>query len=390
MNVEDIKISFDKGLKKVKKIGKKISETISDAMSHDFFDYLEYYGKYTFEERSFNEIDNVIFSMLAYVNYNGIVSENNEKKSMSVASDEYFSMHTKKEIEKHFSGMRTAIDLLEKASKTNRFKDILLFNYLYIGNEDSQFSAITFDLGNKNYYVAFEGTDALISGWEEDCKMAYSFPVEAHIQAKKYLKRYTFKNVKLIIGGHSKGGNLALVSSMYTNFLVRLKIKKVYNNDGQGLRKKQLESWRYKNIEKKYIHIIPDSSIVGLFLRHKNKFVVVKANMPGLISHDAKTWQIDYDKFKRTELSRFSRVFRDGFSRWLDKYNDTEREMFTKNVFDILRENKIETLLQFRDNYKLIADVLKTSKKVDPKVKDMTKDLVKVISQTNLEYPLFK
>ena len=112
--------------------------------------------------------------------------------------------------------------------------------------------------------------------------------------------------------------------------------------------------------------------------------------MPGLVSHDAKTWQIEYSTFKRTELSRFSRVFEDGFSRWLDSYSDEERELFTNNVFDILKENNIDTLLQFRDNYRLILDVIKRSKKVDPRVKDMVKDLVKVISQTNLEYPLFK
>ena len=64
--------------------------------------------------------------------------------------------------------------------------------------------------------------------------------------------------------------------------------------------------------------------------------------------------------------------------------------MFVKAVFDILRENKIETLMQFKDNYKLVSKVLKTSKTVDPKVKDMLKELVKVISKTNLEYPLFK
>lgn len=394
MNVEDIKKNITDGIESVKKLGKKIGKTLNDIkekLSHDFFDYAEYYGDYTFEEKEFNEIDNVILSMLSYVDYSGIVSEGNkEKKTINEVAKEYFAKYTKQEINKQVSGMRTAIDLLRVIASTKRFKDILMFNYQYDSNIESQFSAVTFDLGHRNYYVSFEGTDTLISGWKEDFKMSYLFPVEAHKKAKKYLRKYTFKNVKLIVGGHSKGGNLALVGSMYTNFLVRWKIKKVYSNDGQGLRDKQLKSLRFRRIEKKYTHIIPDSSVVGLFLKHKKNYIVVKSNMPGLVSHDARTWQIEYSSFKRSELSRFSRVFEDGFSRWLDSYSDEERELFTNNVFDILKDNNIETFLQFRDNYKLFLDVIKTSKKVDPRVKEMVKDLVKVISQTNLEYPLFK
>ena len=385
-----ISLGLKVGQKVIEKLGEKLEE-VKDMISHDFFDYVEYYGDYTLEEKEFNEIDNVILSMLAYVDYTDIVSEGHkEKKTIEEISKEYFDKYTKKDIDNHIFGMKTAINLLKAVSNKKRYKDILAFNYLYHGTTKSQFSAITFDLGNKVYYVAFEGTDTLISAWEEDCKMSYMFPVEAHTRAKEYLRKFTFKNVKLIVGGHSKGGNLALVGSMYTNFLVRWKIKQVYSNDGQGLRDEQLNSWRYRRIEKKYIHIIPDSSVVGLLLRHKDNYIVVKANMPGLVSHDAKTWQIDFNSFTRTRLSRFSKVFDDGFTKWLDSYNDEERKLFTESVFAVLKDNNIETLMQFKENYRLIIDVLKRSKNIDPKVKDMTRDLVRVINKTNLEYPLFK
>lgn len=394
MNTEDIKKNITKGIKDVKKIGKEIGKKINDIkeiINFNFYDYIAKYGDYTLEEKEFNEIDNVILSMLTYIDFSGIVSEDDKEKiSLSDASERVLNKFSKKEIKNSIVGTRVGFKLLESISAKKRYKDILLFNYLYEGNEDSQFSACTFDLGNKLYYIGFEGTDKLISGWEEDCKMSYMFPVEAHKLAIKYLSRFIFKNVKLIIGGHSKGGNLALVSSMYTNFLVKYKIKKIYSNDGPGLRNEQINSNKYKNIEKKYVHIIPDSSIVGLFLRNKNNYIVIKSNMPGFISHDPTTWQIDNDKFERTKLSRFSKVFDEGFSKWLDNYTDLEREEFVKDIFDILRENKIETLLQFTENYKLIFDVLKASKNVNNVTKEMGKDLVKVITQTNLEYPLFK
>ena len=79
-----------------------------------------------------------------------------------------------------------------------------MFNFSYNCNSNSQFSAVTFDLGDGLYFIGFEGTDELISGWEEDCEMSYKFPVEAHILAKKYINKFTISNAKLILGGHSK------------------------------------------------------------------------------------------------------------------------------------------------------------------------------------------
>ena len=381
---------IEKGKKVVKNTIKKIEDKINEAKEnseYNYYNYIEYYGNYSFEEREFNEIDNVILSMIIYIDFTGIVKG---KKTLAEVSKELHEKYSKEQIEKLFASDQEGARLLGKISTKRRYKDIVMFNYSSNRNSSSQFSAVTFDLGNSYYFIAFEGTDELISGWEEDLRMSYSFPVEAHVLAKKYINKFTISNAKLILGGHSKGGNLALVAAMYSNLFVKMRIKKIYSNDGPGLRKEQIESKRYRRLEKKYVHIIPNSSIVGLFLNHSNNDKVIKSSMPGFISHAPSTWQINYNTFERAKLSRFSKVFDEGFSKWLDKYTNEERELFTKGFFDILRENNIETLLQFRDNYKLITNVIKTSKNIDPKIKDMTKDLVKVISKTNLEYPLFK
>ena len=397
MNTVEIKKNtntvLEKGKRVVKRTIKKIEAKINEAKEnseHNYYNYIEYYGDYTFQEREFNEIDNVILSMIIYIDFSEILSNTKEKKSLAEITKEFHEKYTKEEIETFFATDQEGARLLRKLCTKRRYKDIKMFNYSSNRNSNSQFSAVTFDLGNNYYFIAFEGTDELISGWEEDFRMSYSFPVEAHVLAKKYINKFTISNAKLILGGHSKGGNLALVSAMYANLFVKMRIKKIYSNDGPGLRKDQIESKRYKKLEKKYVHIIPNSSIVGLFLRHTKEDKVIKSSMPGFISHAPSTWQINYNTFERAKLSRFSKVFDEGFSKWLSKYSDEERELFTKGFFDILRENKIDTLLQFRDNYKLITNVIKTSKNIDPKIKDMTKDLVKVISKTNLEYPLFK
>ena len=41
----------------------------------DIFDYIEKYGDKSFEEKKFNEIDNVIFSQIVYNDFGSIVEE---------------------------------------------------------------------------------------------------------------------------------------------------------------------------------------------------------------------------------------------------------------------------------------------------------------------------
>lgn len=352
----------------------------------NLFDYIKYYGEYTFVDRAFNEIDNVILSMLSYVDFDLIKEKNN------ITIEEAYSIFEKDfdPQKKEMFAVKNGIKIFKIVSKENRFKNIKLSNYKSVGDDDVQFSAITFNLYDNNYYVAFRGTDELVSGWEEDFKMSYHFPVEAHSLAKEYLDKYfTRKKCNLIVGGHSKGGNLALVSSMYANYFVKRKIKKIYSNDGQGLRKAQLESNYYKKIEKKYIHIIPNYSVVGLILWHKDNYIVVKSSKKGVQAHDACTWQVSFDHFEKENLSRFSKVFDEGFTKWLDTYTDEDRKIFVKNIFNILKDNGIVNLVDIKIKKDLIINILNSSKEIDPLVKRMTMDLIKIINKTNFEYPLF-
>lgn len=348
-------------------------------------DYISYYGDYLFSDKCFNEVDNVIFSMLSYVDLSNIVSCNRKnKQTLSEVANEYFKLHNKKDI--NILEVRNAIKLLNKIKNIKRYKDVLVYNYRYIANENSQFCAVTFEISSSLCYVAFEGTDQLVSGWKEDCQMAYKFPVEAHVHSIKYLNdNFTFLNKKLIIGGHSKGGNLALVSSMYCNYFVRKKIINIYNNDGQGLRKEQLESRNYEKIKKLYIHIIPHNSIIGLLLYHDDDYTVIKSSKLGILAHDAFTWRVELDHFKRGKLNKFSQILDDGMIKWISKYDDNQKEKFINCIFELLKENNVVTLIQLKQDKNLIFQILKSSENLDPIVETMIKDLFKIVHESNLE-----
>ena len=61
---------------------------------------------------------------------------------------------------------------------------------------------------------------------------------------------------KIYVGGHSKGGNLAMASVMKIRDAVYDRIVLVYNNDGPGFLKNEFGSDENKRLYKKLYNII--------------------------------------------------------------------------------------------------------------------------------------
>lgn len=101
---------------------------------------------------------------------------------------------------------------------------------------EKQFSAITVILPDNTIYVSYRGTDNTLIGWKEDFNMSFKSHIASQISAKEYLENIAKKypNKKIRIGGHSKGGNLAVYASIFADSEVKKRIINVYNNDGPG------------------------------------------------------------------------------------------------------------------------------------------------------------
>ena len=341
----------------------------------NIFRYIDKYGNISFLEKEFNDVDNLIFSALIYIDLDKYVSNNNfNKRSIQDVGNDFLKNYNKKK--KIVIATKIGIKVLRYIKDTKRYKDLLLYNYSYIGNDKEQFSAITIEINNSLIYVSFEGTDQLISGWKEDFMMSYQFPVLSQKMAIKYMNKFIFNRHKIIIGGHSKGGNLAVVAGMYANMFVKNKIIKVYNNDGPGLRDEQFNSNKYKNIEKKLVSIIPNYSVVGLLLKHSDKYMVVKSMKRGINAHNFTNWVISDDKLLITKLSNYSKIINKTVNKWLDKYSDSERELFVKELFLIFDRANIYSLTDINDNKKLIFNIIKETKGIDIKTKNMIMDFI--------------
>ena len=340
----------------------------------NIFDYIKKNGCYTFDELGFNVVDNFIFSALTYSDLGNYVSDNRfNKRTISDVGNDFFKDFDKKQ--KNITAIRVGIKVLREIKDARRYKDLLLYNYSYIGNDKQQFCALTIEINKKLVYVSYEGTDELISGWHEDFEMAYKFPVLSQRRAIDYINRhFLFNNQNIILGGHSKGGNLAMVAGMYANFWVKDRIINIYNNDGPGLRKKEIESKYYKSINHKLISIIPNYSMVGLLLRHNNNYRVVKSTKRSVYAHDMATWLIENTDIKEGVLSSFSKYLDDSMINWLNKYNDDERKKFVDSLFMVFDRASVNSLVEVLNNKKLILKIVFEIKGIDKKTKRMLKD----------------
>lgn len=348
----------------------------------NLFSFIDKYGCYNFEEVEFTEVDNIIFSLLSYLELEGIVSRNRySAKKLSVVADEYFKSYNKKETK--ILTVRKAIKVLRDIKNTRRYGDLLLYNYIYDTSGDNQFGALTIEINKKLVYVSFEGTDHLISGWKEDFMMSYMFPILSQRKAIDYINRnFLFRRKKIIVGGHSKGGNLALVAAMYANFIVKDKIIAIYNNDGPGLLREQFNSKEYKSIESKLIHIVPNYSFFGLLMCHRENLEVVRSFKKSLLSHDATTWVVRDNKFERVELSSFSDSLDNKIDEWLDNYSLLEREIWVETMFGIFDKTGVNSLVDLINNKKLILKIIGETKEFDDTTSLMLKEFFKLLFDT--------
>ena len=340
----------------------------------DLFEYVKKYGNYTLDEEPFNEADNAVFSSLSYIDFLDIVASNSFRKiTIKEAVDKYFEKYS--EIGNCILSVKYARRLLEIIKDTKRYGNLYLYNYAYEARSDQQFSAITIELNPDLVYVSFEGTDHLVSGWKEDFMAIYMFPIRSQRIAIRYInKNFLFSSKKIILGGHSKGGNLAMVAGMYANYFVRNRIIKIYSNDGFGLLKEQYESKNYSYVKDKLIHIIPEFSIVGLLLYHGDNHMVVSSSEKGPVGHDLHTWLVDDKSFVKGELNTFCKALDDKIMIWLDKYNNSERERLVLSLFDIFERANIDSLIDIMDNKKLIFNLIKESKELADEDRKMLKD----------------
>lgn len=330
----------------------------------NLIDYLNWRGDLTFDKVPFNDIDNLILAEISYVNLTDIVPpvKSGESVTLEEASCIFFEMNDEEELKNSKSFIWQAPFLMREAAKTERFRNLLLSNYVDNIDEiiEMQFGVFHIKLDDKNTYIAFRGTDDSLVGWKEDFNMSFISPVPSQKGAVEYMNKTADKlRGNIYVGGHSKGGNLAIYSSVYCHNKIKRKIKCIYNNDGPGFDKSVIESEEYLQMKPKIKSIVPQHSIVGMLLEHDDDYIIVESSEQGIMQHDAMSWQVMGAGFKKaSKLSSASIRLNKALSRWINSIDKEQRSEFVDTLFNIITASGAKYLSEIN------SDIFKSAKSV--------------------------
>lgn len=345
----------------------------------NIIDYIEWRGDLSFENSPINEIDDIIFARFSYLPFKYI-----ELKEIDTIENIALEMKDL-DIENYLWNDDKVF--LQKIGNCKRFKDIKVSDYIEIFDEaaEKQFAAITLWIQKNQKYISFRGTDSSLVGWKEDINMGFKKDVPSQKEAVKYLSSMAEKyKDDLIIGGHSKGGNLAVYSAVFCKDSVKNRIERVINADGPGFDKSVILTDNYKKILNKIQTYIPQSSIVGRLLEHEEEYQVVKSIQKGIMQHDIYSWEIEPTKLIRIPtVTNNSEIFNGIVSDWLKNTTPEQRENFINMIYEIIMETQVQRTSDFRvETAKKIGIILNGYINVNPEDKKEIEHMVKLILES--------
>lgn len=295
----------------------------------------------------FNEIDSLILARFSYMIFHKIEMNKEEtmesiyKKTMKF-KDEEFRFHGDKELITHLG-------------ESKRFQNMVVTDYIHNNDRESekQFGAITIHLSDEEVYISYIGTDSTILGWKEDFNMAFMENVPCQIAGKEYLEKIAAKypNKKIRIGGHSKGGNVAIYSAITVDEQVQNRIIKVYNYDGPGFNKNIIKMYGDSKIVSRIETYIPQDSIIGRLLNHKEKITITSSTEKGIMQHNIYSWEVLKDDFIHSKSSTdISEDIDKTLTEWLEKTTNEQRKIVIDSVFELFYSTEASTFSEMSKN----------------------------------------
>lgn len=341
----------------------------------NILEYIIWRGDLTFKQSELNEVDSLILSRFSYFPLDGLFFDD-KKITIKEAYDRLLSIGID---DKKILQIEDK-DLFPALANSKRFGELYITNYInkIDKEEEKQFSAVTIILPDNTIYISYRGTDNTLVGWKEDFNLSFDVDVPSQYDAVAYLEKTTRKTKKKIrLGGHSKGGNLAVYAAIFCDDKTKNQILEVYNHDGPGMSSNVIEKKEYKKMIQKVHTYVPQSSVIGRLLYHEEQYTVIESVQTGLMQHDLYSWQVKGNKFiSLDEVTNGSEMVDKIIKSWLDGVTPSQRTEFVNILYQILCATDAETVSELGSNwFKNAGKLLKAYKTIDEEGK-------KIITQT--------
>ncbi len=359
----------------------------------NILDYLRWRGDIPLAQSPFNDVDNLILARLSYIKFDGIVPEEIGPMGIEIgravallrdpAPGNPFSVH----YDPLSDDDKALLSLLETSE---RFSKMILTGYVndFDPDAEKQFSSLTILPGDATAYIAFRGTDNTIVGWKEDFNMSFTTPVPAQTEAVRHLKTVApLLGLPLRVGGHSKGGNLAVYSASFCPEEIQKKIICVYNNDGPGLDQNTISKDGYQRMKDRIITFVPQSSIVGMMLEHEEDYMIVHSTQTGMAQHDPYSWEVlRCDFVTDGRLTNGSRFIDRTLKGWVAEVDAEKRKFFIDTLYEIISSTDAKTVREFSASWgKNALTFARAYKNMDEETRTILREVVAALIRTARE-----
>lgn len=368
-------------------------------------DYVFWRQDLTMASCPYQEVDYLVLAALSYLPLDGLV----DRSSEMITLEKLYQLYQERARIMASSLEGEKADLLMLAGLSKRYGKLRLCFYRNDSDETliKQFAAVTFVLEDETIVIAYRGTDDTLLGWHEDFQMLLKREVPSQASAVKYLqevlstfpavnlgqclsnpllgenhytrlKNYTSlrKKRKVILCGHSKGGNLAMYAAIYAGHY-QSQIVQVYNYDGPGFQEDILKEQAYRDVLDRMKSYVPHYSFFGISLGHEEPYEVIHSIAKGMSQHSLYSWVVEPFGFRGDELSSQSVAFAIKVFSFLDNLDLSEKEDFIEAMFKLFDDLGLKTFSELsRLSLKHYLGALKEISQLSPAVR---KNLVQAL-----------
>lgn len=329
----------------------------------------------TFAEHPFHEVDSLVLSQFSYIHLGNLIAP---PSAGAVRTPLTLQQLYRAECFSYFFANQPDADrnrlLLEACAASPRFRDIGIAYYAedFDAAAEKQFCAMTFFLNADTAYLAFRGTDATLVGWKEDFNMAFLTPVPSQEAALAYtLSVAKLIRGKLILGGHSKGGNLAVYASMQSPKRLQSRIREIYSHDGPGFRDNVFSSEGFLQIKDRIKKTLPQSSLVGMLLEHQENFEVVESSAVGIVQHNPYSWIVRDGAFVKLDtLTSGADYLNRTLADWLSLLSNEQREQFVDALYSVISASDFSSFTELRETWpNELSTLMESMKTMDDETK---------------------
>lgn len=210
----------------------------------------------------------------------------------------------------------------------------------------------------------------------------------------------------IMLGGHSKGGNMAVYAAMQVarddieaagerarrlGLLPALggpvpgrnvRIARIFSHDGPGLPESMVRGQAYRTVESRIHKTVPESSVVGMLLQSNAKVIVVKADAVGIMQHMGNSWQVaeNGDFERENELTVTAQLIKRTLDDWLDTVGQKQRERAIDQIYEIFAAAGYGNIADLMANWTdSLPKIVAAARGTDRETRELIKAVVKAI-----------